>query len=177
MDDQTLAGRWLAWVRSRWAEFLGLERRILDLQHRAAAAAYQALQRGDAEAHQEGKAAITRLGELGKLQVATADRMRELAAKVPGGSLGAFPVVPLAWAAAIVSAATAVAWVFGRVGAEERIVRLLEDGQLTAAEASDILGNIETPGPGQGLGDVVKWGALALIAWGVVNALPRRGGA
>lgn len=165
-EDQSLAGRWGEWLRARWSAFVALEGTILDLQHRAAVAAAQARERGDQEGYAEGVATIRRLGELGRQHLQALDRLRELAGVVPGlQGLGAFPLVPLAWAAAVISVGTAVAWIFGRVGAEERVVRLLEAGRLTAGEARDILENIETSGPGQSLGDSLRWVMLGLLGW------------
>lgn len=176
-EQQTLAGRWFAWVRDRWDAFRALEPRILDLQHRAAVAGAHALQVGDAEGNAEAKRAIERLHALGQLQLATADKVRELAQKVGAGGLGAVPLIPLAWAAAVISACVAVAMIFRRVDAEEQIVGLLEAGQLTAQEAGAILGNIETPTEPPGIFDelatTAKWAAVAVLGVLALN-LARR---
>lgn len=153
------------WIRDRWNEFLGLYPSLLDLQHRAAVVAARALQEGDQETHDLAKAAVQRLADVVRVHQAAVAKFEELGAMVPGLTQGLSGiVVPLAAAAAVVALAATVAYVFSRESAEQRIVQMLEAGQLTTDEADRILSQVG-PAPGASIGTAVKWIGGAFAGW------------
>lgn len=171
LEEQTAAGRMVEWLRSKWRAFLQLEPAILNLQHRAAVASYAAQERGDARTAALGKESIERLGELAQLHLRAVASMRTLQSKVPGLSgLGALPLVPFAYVAAVLALGAMVTWIFSRVGAEERIVRLLEAGRLSAEEAERLLHEADDPSAAESFMGFVKVAAGVGLTYVLLRA-------
>lgn len=74
--------------------------------------------------------------------------------------MGAWPIVPLAWASVAFAVAAAAVWLFSRASANETALDLLERGLLTPAQAAD-LGLDLSRGRFTWVVDVAKWGAIA----------------
>lgn len=162
----------VAYLRSKWTDFLRLESGILDLQHRAARAAYAAAQAGDHESAELARASIRKLGELGKLHVKAVDTMRSVAGAVglSGYRLGA---IPFAQVAVVTSLALTVAWFFRAYAAEERKLDMIEKGILTPEQAAaldvgpspaGVLGGVA------GLGKVLLWGGALFVLAKAIEA-------
>lgn len=161
------------YVKEKWADFLNLGVRIIDLQHRAAIAAGAARERGDAVTEAAAKAMIRTLGDLNLLHGGAVDRLVPLA---PYVGLGAI-VVPVAIATAFSALALVVLWFFRKIGLQEELLAQLEAGTLTEAgylEAQEALGDI--PGPIEAGADLVKWLVFGFVAWAAFQAFgpPRK---
>jgi hypothetical protein len=93
----------------------------------------------------------------------TRNRWNAVAERVPGlEGLGIVPVVPIALAATVIAVAGSMALVLRRLTAEERIVRNLERGSITPAQAIELAANIEGGRPG--LLGAIGGGALVPLA-------------
>lgn len=129
-----------ALIRSRGREFRNLGEKLRALMHRAAVLAGERRDAGDFEGERQAKEAITALGRL-NVQYGTArDKLEALIPRIPA-LLGVVPVVPLIYAGAVVAAAVAIAAVFRKASAQERMLDLIAAGKLTATEAERL--NIE----------------------------------
>jgi len=89
---------------------------------------------------------------------------------VPGlEGLGIVPVIPLALAATVVAVAASMALVLRRLTAEERVLRSLERGTITPAQAVALAANIEGGKPGLlgaiGGGAMVPLALAGAAAW------------
>lgn len=139
------AGEAGEWLRTRGQAFRSLDRKILDLQHRAAV--YTGKQPRDSAARAAGRTLVESLGALLRSHQATLNRWDALVDRLPflapDTSLGILPVIPLALAATVIAVAASMALIFRKVTAEERAVRLLERGQITPAEAVQLAREIE----------------------------------
>lgn len=135
-------------MRNRGRAFRALDRRILDLQHRAAV--YTGRQPRDSSERKAGRALVESVGALLRSHQATLNRWDALASRLPfltqGDGLGILPLIPIALAGTVIAVAASMALIFRRVTAEERAVRLLERGQITAAEAIQLARQIEGGG-------------------------------
>lgn len=163
-QDQGAAGAAVEYVRSKWRAFLALDASLLDMQHRAAVAAAAALQRGDQDAHDLAKQSVERLAELRTLHDRALRMFDQLRAGVPG--LGALPVVPIALVGVALACAALVAFIFTRANAEEKIVALLEAGELTAEQAERLLHEADQPSGAESFASAAKWivGGMVLLA-------------
>lgn len=161
-----------AYLRDRWAAFLNLGPRIVDLQHRAALEAGRCRERGDMECHAEAQQVIRDLGALNVRHGEVVDRFHlERMGEALGlagyyGGLGAW-FVP---AAAFSSVALVALWAFRAYELNERKLELIERGVLTPAEAAAL---DPGPAPGSFLGDLEGLGKLVLagvVVWLAVQA-------
>ncbi len=148
-----------AYLREKWAEFLSMGPRIIDLQHRAALVAGAARERGDFDGEAAAKAEIAKLGELNKAHGWAVDTY-QLESVGERLGLGAFPVV--AGSLAFSGLAAVVVWAFRSFSYSERVLDLIETGQLTPEQAAALDAG---PTPGNVLGQVGDLATLAL--WGV----------
>lgn len=162
--EGTGLGDWLASVRAR---FYALEGELLNLQHRAAVIAAEARQRGDTFTADTARAAVVNLGDLRLAYGAARDRFDSLRAAVPG--LGQI-LIPLAYSAVAVALAAAIYGIFRRATAQEKIVDLLEAGQLTPAEAAALAAEARGGDP---LASIVSSGA-AVAALGLAYLVLRK---
>lgn len=162
----------LAWLRSRWASFEDLSRRIIDLQHRAAVASQTFEERGEAT-----KAAAARMiiEELAKLQRVHHRILTWAEGSVSALGLGAVQI-PLGIAGVTV-VALLVSWAFRKFAIQERALDLLEEGSLTPEEFRE-LDILDPPGIGEEIGGVlgnVGWWALLIIGGLVLLEFSKRG--
>jgi hypothetical protein len=166
-EQQTVAGRVVDYLRSRWGAFLDLEVGLLDLAHRAAVVSATLNARGDLVRAALAREAVERLAELRALHdraVRMFDQVRDGIPSLQG--LGAVPFVPLALVGIVLALGAMVAFIFTRAGAEDRIVQLLEAGTLTPDQAERLLAEADQPSPGESFTSSIKWimgGVLALM--------------
>ena len=157
------AGEAAEWLRTRARAFRTLDRKILDLQHRAAV--YTGKQPRESAERTAGRTLTESLGRLLRTHPTTLNRWDGLVARLPflapGDGLGVLPVIPLALAGTVIAVAASMALIFRKVTAEERAVRLLERGSITPAEAVQLTRSIE--GGGRPLFGFPVW----LLALGV----------
>lgn len=154
------------WLRDRAQAFRVLDRRILDTQHRAAV--YTGKQvRGSAK-QAAGRKLVESLGALLRGHQTTLNRWDALVDRLPflapDDTLGILPLIPLALAGTVVAVATSMALIFRRITAEERAVRLLEQGTITPAEAIELTRQIE--GGGRALLGGIPLGMIAALGVG-----------
>lgn len=166
-EQQSAAQRAVEYLRGRWRAFVALERTMLDLAHRAAVAAAEAERRGDLVDHELARQSVARIAELRTLHdraLRMFDSVRDSIPPLQG--LGQFPLIPLALVGTVLALAAMVTFIFSRVGAEERIVRLLEAGQLTPEEAARLLEGADEPSAGETFASALKWvlGGVVLLA-------------
>ena len=149
------------YLRDRWAEFLSMGPRIIDLQHRAALVAGAARERGDLEGEAAAKQEIRNLGELNKAHGWAVDtyQLENVGARL---GLGAFPIV--AGALAFSALAGVVVWAFRSFEYSERKLDLIEAGVLTPAQAARL---DPGPTPAAVLGGIGDLATLALWAAGL----------
>ena len=152
-----------AYIREKWAEFLGLGPRIIDMQHRAALAAGAARERGDTQSYEQARDVIRKLGAL---HVAHGKAIDSYNLEGVGEALGlagyqGLGAVPVVGALVFSSLALVVLWAFRSLEAESRKLDLIEAGILTPAEAAAL---DPGPAPGQLLGGLTELGKLALWA-------------
>lgn len=154
-----------AYISERYEAFQRLFPKLLDLQHAAALEVQKAATSGRPEAERLARESVQRLAGLIRLHAKTEERLDGFRSYVPG--LG---VIPIAYALAAVAVAGTIAYIFSRVHAEERIVRELQRGTLTAQEATALLAATEGGGgPLQGLGSTLRWVVLGAALWFGVN--------
>lgn len=147
----------LDYIRRRWADFLALGPRIVDLQHRAALLAQRLGEAGNIEGKRQAQDVIRALGRLNVKHGEAVDRYElERIGEVVG--LGAVPFVPVA---TVTGLALVVAWAFRAYAAEERKLELIEAGLLTPAEAASLDAG---PAPGMLFGGVETIAKLAVGA-------------
>lgn len=167
------AGEAAEWLRTRGEAFRGLDRKILDLQHRAAV--YTGQQPRDSAKRAAGRTLTESLGQLLRSHQTTLNRWDALVARLPflapGDGLGVLPIIPLAMAATTVAVAGSMALIFRKTTAEERAVRLLERGQITPAEAVQLARQIE--GGGRALFGAFPVWLIALAVGGYLYARAR----
>lgn len=163
------------YLRARWAEFLNMGPRIIDLQHEAALVAQRARARGDEAGVAAAKLEIAQLGELNLAHGWAVDTYQlERVGQAIG--LGALPaLVP---AAIFSSLALVVIWAFRAFQASERKLELIEAGVMTPAQAAAL-----DPGPSPrmlftgatGLAQMALWGAGLFVLYQLVTRYaPRR---
>ena len=150
------------YLESVGGEFQSLERRIIDMQHRAALVAGRARELGQTAEYNTGIDIIRKLGALNQEYDAARSTWASVRRWVPG--LGAIPVFLVMIVAAL---AAAVAAVFRQADLEEHRLQLLEEGLLTPAELAKIQQG--------GLGPLAQLVPLAL-AGGLAWILWQRGG-
>lgn len=159
------AGEAGEWLRGKAQAFRVLDRKILDTQHRAAV--YSARQPEGSEGRAAGRRQVESLGALLRLHQATLNRWDSLVSRLPflapDDGLGILPLIPLALAGTVVAVAASMALIFRRITAEERAVRLLEQGTITPAEAIQLARQIE--GGGRPMFGFPLW-VIALAAGG-----------
>ncbi len=151
----------MQWVQSKGSEFNAAGPRIL-AGRTAAANVARALPRGSPERATAGETVNRWSKMLGDFYT-TRNRWNAVAERVPGlEGLGIVPVVPIALAATVIAVAGSMALVLRRLTAEERIVRSLERGSITPAQAVELAANIEGGKPG--LLGAIGGGALVPLA-------------
>lgn len=152
-----------SWLRSRWTEFLDFHRRILELQHEAAVTANEARERGDVEGAAAAVQVTKDLGKLVRLHAEVVERLEVLG--FDEGSLGAFPLVPVA-ALGFSGLATVALWIFRRYEAEAEKLSMIREGILTPEQAAAL-----DPPPPPGtlaaamFGDVGRWLLLGMALY------------
>lgn len=162
------------YLRARWADFLGLSRRIIDAQHRAAEAAYHARERGDLETYEAARESIRKLGELNQQHGRVVERMSSVAGLV--GLSGYRGLGAIQFTAAqvtiIIGIALTVAWFFRALEVEERKLSLVEQGIATPEQLAQLDAG---PPPARILGEAANLaklllgGAVAYFAWKAAN--------
>lgn len=151
----------MQWVQSKGSEFNAAGPKIL-AGRAAAANVARALPRGSVDRATAGET-VNRWSKLLADFYTTRNRWNAVADRVPGlEGLGIVPVVPIALAATVIAVAGSMALVLRRLTAEERIVRGLERGTLTPAQAVELAANIEGGKPG--LLDMIGGGAMVPLA-------------
>ncbi len=151
----------MVWVQSKGSEFNAAGPRIL-AGRTAAANVARNLPRGSPERAEAGETVDRWSKMLGDFYT-TRNRWNAVAERVPGlEGLGIVPVVPIALAATVIAVAGSMALVLRRLTAEERIVRSLERGSITPAQAVELAANIEGGKPG--LLGAIGGGALVPLA-------------
>lgn len=139
-------------------DFRGLNRRIIDMQHRAALVAGRAREAGRLADYENAKQLILDLGDLNQRYGRAQETWTLVKTWVPG--LGAIPVFLLA---IVTGLAAYVAAIFRQAALESQRLELLEQGVLTPAELAAIQGG----GVGQlaQLAPLAVAGALAWMVW------------
>lgn len=130
--DQSSAGQVVAWLQSKWADFLALDPQMEDLQHQAAGLAYTATANGDAATASMLKDSITSLGDLRQLHTKAVSMFESLRDSIPSFSgLSAFPIVPIALVGAVLALGAMVTYIMTRETAEEKIIDGVNAGHMT----------------------------------------------
>ncbi len=151
------------WVQRKGSEFNAAGPKIL-AGRAAAANVARSLPRGSPEERAAGET-VDRWSKLLADFYTTRNRWNAVANRVPGlEGLGIVPVVPIALAATVIAVAGSMALLLRRLTAEERIVRSLERGTLTPAQAVELAANIEGGKPG--LLGAIGGGAMVPLALG-----------
>ncbi|KKK98943.1 hypothetical protein LCGC14_2637700 [marine sediment metagenome] len=156
----------LDWINAKGEEFARAGRRIHDGMHRAAV--YAGSRPAGSEARAEARKTVERWGALLRAHQTALNRWEAVASKIPGldGSLGIIPVIPIALAGTVIAIAVSMALLLRKLTAEERALKLLEQGRITPAEAIELAQNLEGGRMGFGLG---SFGAVpVLLAAGAV---------
>lgn len=158
----------MQWVQSKGAEFNAAGPRILAGRGRASEVA-RSLPRGSPERAEAGKI-VNKWSKLLEDFYTARNRWNAVAERVPGfEGLGIVPVIPLALAATVIAVAASMALVLRKLTAEERVLRQLERGQLTPAQAVQLTANIEGGRPGLlgaiGGGAMVPLALAGAAAW------------
>lgn len=158
----------MQWVQRKGSEFNAAGPKIL-AGRAAASTVARALPRGSRERAEAG-ATVNRWSKLLADFYTARNRWNAVAERVPGlEGLGIVPVVPIALAATVIAVAASMALVLRRLTAEERIVRGLERGTLTPAQAVELAANIEGGRPGIlgaiGGGAMVPLALAGAAAW------------
>lgn len=181
-------------LRSRWADFVALERDILDLQHRAAVASGAARRSGDTLGAEAAKEVIRRLGDLAQLHLTIVEKVEGLAAQFPGlleqtppAGLGALPLIPVWAVATLVGAAGGMLLFFNRMSAESAALDAIESaiggvaaGTLSPEQAGELFAQARAlieaeedarpPSPlGQTAADLAKVAAVGVALWLLVT--------
>ncbi len=151
----------MVWVQSKGSEFNAAGPRILAGRERAAAVARRTTP-GSPEREEAGQV-VNRWSKLLSDFYTARNRWNAVAERVPGlEGLGIVPVVPLALAATVIAVAGTMALLLRRLTAEERVVRQLERGAITPAQAVELAASIEGGRPG--LLGAIGGGALVPLA-------------
>ncbi len=163
-----------AYIRDKWAEFLNMGPRIIDLQHRAALAAGAARERGDTQSYELARDVIRKLGALNVAMGKAIDtyNLEGIGAAVGLNGYQGLGAVQVAAAFVFSSIALLVVWAFKSFEAESRKLDLIEAGVLTPAEAAAL-----DPGPAPGaflaelgnIGKLALWGAIAWFAFQIAQ--------
>jgi hypothetical protein len=159
-EDPEPASAW-DWILSKAQGWIDLGPEIYAAAHEAARAAAEAKQRGDLEGHAEGKAAVVRLMDLWRYHGTLADRLLPIVS-----ALGIVPWVAFGWTSAtVIAVALGMRWVEARFGAEREVLELLKAGELTAAEAAELIAAADQYRPGliANLGTLLVAGAALWI--------------
>lgn len=162
-DEADKAGSYLS-MYSRF--FLSLEPKILEWQHRAAIAAGKYKAEGRPELAELAKDVIRELGALNIAYGRARDDLVALIQKVPG--LGAPVLVPVAYAAAVITLAATVAAIFRKATAQEQMLEMLEAGTLTPEEAARL--KIQGAAPGGPFTDLANAGKWLTVGLGIFLA-------
>lgn len=151
----------LEYVRQKWAEFLNLGPRIIDLQHRAAIVAFEAQARGDTQSAELARDVIRALGNLNVAHGRAIDTY-ELERVGDAVGLSAIPTAVVVAPAVALSLAAVVAWAFRAYAAEARKLELIEAGVLTPEQAAALDAGPSPVGVAQNLAKLV---GLALAVY------------
>jgi len=149
------------WIRAQWEKWKRLELEFPRLQHRAALVRAGS---SDPETRAAAAESIERLGRLASMHAYLTEKVQAIAGLIPNGGLGAVSIV---WPIAVVGLAVSVAWVITHYDAELRIVQMLEGDELTAAEARQLLAEVEGGGALISAGGVLSLPVLAAVGLGV----------
>ncbi len=172
MVPQDEAGA-LGYVRARWAAFVALSPKIIDLQHRAAVASHAYREAGRPIQADAARALIEELAKLQRVHHKVVTWAESAGAAV---GLGAVQI-PIG-IVGVSMAAMLVAWAFRKYAAQERALVLLEDGVLTPAQF-DALDIIDPPGIGADVagvaGGIGKWVLFVILGLAVLEGVKRGG--
>lgn len=158
----------MQWVQSKGSEFNAAGPKIL-AGRAAAADVARALPRGSRERTEAGET-VNRWSKLLSDFYAARNRWNAVAERVPGlEGLGIVPVIPVVLAATVIAVAASMALVLRKLTAEERVLRQLERGRITPAQAVQLAANIEGGRPGLlgaiGGGAMVPLALAGAAAW------------
>lgn len=163
----------IAYLRSKWDDFLRLSPRIIDLQHRAAVLAAQARERGDLEEYAQARARVEDLAELQRKHDAAVRTMETVRDYVGLSGYRGLGAIPFAYVAVITGLALTVVWFFRAFDAQAEMLEAIERGDLTPEQAVAISQGVGAA-PGQivgGLANVAKYAAFAALAYFGLQAL------
>ena len=170
----------VTYLRKKWSDFVGLYRRIIDAQHRAAVAARDADMRGYPDAAAEARQIVRNLADLQRRHDAVVRAMEPVADVVGlSGYRGLGIVFSAAQITVITGLALTVAWFFRAYAAEARKLDMIEAGTLTPEQAAALEQSVGAA-PGAvlaGLGNVAQlllWGGLAFAALRAYEAFQGR---
>lgn len=127
-----------ALLQSRGREFENLGAELRALMHEAALLVGQRRAVGDEEGARAAHVVIRELGALNHDYGAARDKLRALVPKIPALGLGAVPVIPLIYAGTAVALAVAMASIFRRKTAQEKMLDMIRAGALTVGDAERI---------------------------------------
>lgn len=164
-----------AFLRDQWDRFVGLYSSIIDLQHRAATAAYEARARGDLEGEEMARRILDALVSLQRQHDTAVRTMEGIADTVGlgawGGEYTGLGAVPFAAAAAVSGLGLVVLWFFRAYAAEERKLELLEAGVLTPEQFDRIHAGPAPAMLGQaaGIAKLLLWGLALFLGYRVAQ--------
>ncbi|MGE0347380.1 MAG: hypothetical protein AB7N73_14990 [Gemmatimonadales bacterium] len=150
------------YLRGQWDRFVNLSPDIIDLQHRAAVAAYHAEQAGDLERADQARAIIRALGALNVKHGEALEAMNAVRQYVGLGSYVGLGAIPAAQVTALTALAAVVAWAFRAYAAEERKLELIESGVVTPEQLA-----LLDPGPAPVLSQATALAKLLLVGFGL----------
>lgn len=172
--EQVLAseGPARAYIQEKWAEFLNLGPRIIDMQHRAAVVAGALREAGDTAGYEQARDVIRKLGALniahGKvIDDYSLERVGEALGLAGYQGLGAVPFVA---SGVFISIALVMLWAFKALGMYGRKLDLIESGVLTPAEAAALDPGLAPGALFAGVADIGKLLLLGAVAWFALQA-------
>lgn len=146
-------------IRARWTDFVGMDQRILDLQHRAATTAWNLSQQGSILAN-VAHDLVSSIGKLYTIHGKTVAKVQEYGGALGIQGLGA--VVTTISLVVLTGLAVLMVWVYMAYAAYQRKLDMIEAGQLPP----DSLEPPPSPtGVLGGVGSLVKWGVIALLVY------------
>lgn len=166
VEGGTIFSNAAEYVRERWADFLALEGRLVDMQHRAALAAQSYRARGLTELELAAKAMIRELGALNQLHGTIVERFSDLGRYV---GLGAIQI-PVVLATAFSTAAVVLLWYFRKFQVQERALEMLEAGTLSEAAFLQMNDELGASPLKEGM-DLAKLALWAFVGWLALQAL------
>lgn len=129
-DDANVAARW---IQEHIDHFRSLSSKILADMRRASQQVARYRDGVDEEREHQARTVLASLQELFLDYGTVRDRLDGLVAKIPG--LGIVPLIPILATAAVLSVAFAMWRIFAKETAQEKMLELISQGALSAAEA------------------------------------------